>query len=107
MVIITHDIALARKLCDKIAVMYAGQILEYGKDVLSNPMHPYTQAFVAALPENGFQPLEGTAPSPQDEIQGCKFAPRCKRCSERCLKEQPKEYMVGDTMVRCFIYAER
>lgn len=106
MVIITHDIALARRLCDKIAVMYAGQILEYGKDVLDKPKHPYTQAFVAALPENGFQPLEGTAPSPKDDMQGCKFAPRCKQCSERCLRERPKEYMAGDTMVRCFIYAE-
>ena len=106
MVIITHDIQLAKKLCDKIAVMYAGQILEFGSNVLDNPMHPYTKAFVASLPENGFEPMEGKAPAPGDDLQGCKFAPRCKFSAEKCFKECPKESFVGDTMVRCFLYAK-
>ena len=57
MLIITHDLQLARSICADIAVMYAGQIVEYGPQVLTGPRHPYTQAFLAALPENGFQPL--------------------------------------------------
>lgn len=107
MIIITHDIELARRLCDNVAVMYSGQILEFGSKVLDKPKHPYTQAFVAALPENGFQPLEGMAPSPKENITGCKFAPRCKFCKARCLEERPKEFMTGNTMVRCFLYAQR
>lgn len=106
MLIITHDIQLAKKLCDNIAVMYSGQILEFGNKVLEEPKHPYTQAFIAALPENGFQPLEGMAPSPGEEMLGCKFAPRCKYCMPRCLKECPTEIMKDNTMVRCFLYAE-
>lgn len=106
MIIITHDIELAHKLCDKIAVMYSGQILEFGAKVLESPKHPYTKAFIAALPENGFQVLEGMAPSPKDELQGCKFAPRCQYCMSRCLVERPGEIMIDDTMVRCFLYAE-
>lgn len=106
MIIITHDIELARRLCDNIAVMYSGQILEYGNKVLENPKHPYTQAFVAALPENGFEPLEGMAPSPKENIVGCKFAARCKQCSARCLQERPQEFVTDGTMVRCFLYAK-
>lgn len=106
MLIITHDIQLAKKLCDNIAVMYSGQILEFGNKVLEEPKHPYTKAFIAALPENGFQPLEGMAPSPGEEMLGCKFAPRCKYCMPRCLRECPTEIIKDNTMVRCFLYAE-
>lgn len=66
MLIITHDLQLARSICADIAVMYAGQIVEYGPQVLTGPRHPYTQAFLAALPENGFQPLPGLPPLPQN-----------------------------------------
>ena len=72
MLIITHDLQLARSICADIAVMYAGQIVEYGPQVLTGPRHPYTQAFLAALPENGFQPLPGLPPLPQDHLPGCR-----------------------------------
>lgn len=75
MVIITHDIDLAKSCCDKIAMMYGGQILEYSPYLLARPLHPYTKAFLGSLPENGFQPLEGRAPEPTENIRGCKFAP--------------------------------
>ena len=106
MIIITHDIALAKSLGDKMAVMYAGQVLEAGAEVLAEPLHPYTRAFLASLPQNGFQPMRGQAPSPEARPAGCKFAPRCDYCSERCLEAEPPDYKVGDTAVRCFLYAE-
>ena len=105
MLIITHDLQLARSICADIAVMYAGQIVEYGPQVLTAPRHPYTQAFLAALPENGFQPLPGLPPLPQDHLPGCRFAPRCPSCQKRCLQEVPPVYDSGTAKVRCFLYA--
>ncbi|MCQ5183230.1 ABC transporter ATP-binding protein [Phascolarctobacterium faecium] len=105
MLIITHDLHLARSICADIAVMYAGQIVEYGPQVLTGPRHPYTQAFLAALPENGFQPLPGLPPLPQDHLPGCRFAPRCPSCQKRCLQEVPPVYDSGTAKVRCFLYA--
>ena len=105
MLIITHDLQLARSICADIAVMYAGQIVEYGPQVLTGPRHPYTQAFLAALPENGFQPLPGLPPLPQDHLPGCRFAPRCPSCQKRCLQEVPPVYDSGTAKVRCFLYA--
>lgn len=106
MVIITHDLKLAQQVCDMVAVMYSGQILEAGEHIFTKPLHPYTQAFMKSLPQNGFQPMAGTAPSPADNLAGCKFAPRCPYASEHCRKEIPPVYKTGDTMVRCFLYAE-
>ena len=105
MLIITHDLQLARSICADIAVMYAGQIVEYGPQVLTGPRHPYTQAFLAALPENGFQPLPGLPPLPQNHLPGCRFAPRCPSCQKRCLQEVPPVYDSGTAKVRCFLYA--
>lgn len=105
LIIITHDIGLAQSLGDTLAVMYAGQVLETGPQVLTKPLHPYTRAFLASLPENGFKPMRGQAPSPEAERCGCRFAPRCDCCSGRCLQEEPPGYDVGGTTVRCFLYA--
>lgn len=105
LLIITHDIKLARLVSDQIAVMYAGQILEQGPDVFTQPQHPYTQAFLAALPENGLQ----TMPDAYQQLVsiGCKFAPRCRFCTERCQQETPPVYTVASAKVRCFLYAPR
>ena len=59
----------------------------------------------AALPENGFQPLPGLPPLPQEELPGCRFAPRCASCHERCLQAVPPVYDSGTAKVRCFLYA--
>ena len=106
MMIITHDLHLAQQVCDSIAVMYSGQIVETGREIFTRPLHPYTQAFLASLPENGFQTMEGSAPAPTDKLEGCKFAPRCPYCQERCRQQVPPVYQVGKTKVRCFRYAQ-
>ena len=84
---ITHDLATARYVCDRIAVLYLGRLVEMGpaEDVLHNPLHPYTRALVAAIPEPNPEnrlklrevPIKGEVPSPIDLPRGCRFRPRC------------------------------
>lgn len=104
MIIITHDIELAKKLCDSVAVMYSGQILEKGENVVDKPLHPYTQALIASLPENGMNVMPGSAPAPGEDFIGCRFAPRCKHCMEQCTKQSPMPFYKDGGMVRCFLY---
>lgn len=104
LIIITHDIALAETLCDRVAVMYSGQIIERGSHVLESPGHPYTKALLASLPARGMQPMKGIAPAPGDKSEGCRFAPRCSVAKPGCSITQPGEYGDADEMVRCFRY---
>ena len=105
MLVITHDLPLARGLCDRLAVMYAGQILETGEGVLEEPLHPYTRAFLAALPENGFGAMAGVAPRAGERLPGCPFAPRCAHASPRCHEARPPVCETADgRKVRCFLY---
>lgn len=104
MIIITHDITLAKVLCDSIAVMYGGQIIEKGKHVLDNPRHPYTKGLLDSFPSKGMKVMEGIPPAPGDRIEGCRFAPRCKHATKRCKTDSPKEYGSEEEMVRCFLY---
>lgn len=106
MLVITHDIALAQEVCDDVLVMYAGQILEYNTDLWQKPLHPYSQGFLQALPQNGLQVIPGKAPVPRESFYGCKFAARCPHCMKRCREQRPEMYQVGDAQVRCFLYAE-
>jgi peptide/nickel transport system ATP-binding protein len=96
---ITHDIALARHVCDRIAVMYLGKIVEVGpsEDVVLTPMHPYSKALIAAVPvpnpkveREGFPLREGVSVSPVDMLNGCRFHPRCPYVREICTSEEPR-----------------
>lgn len=86
MLIISHDLSLVKAICDKIAVMYCGQIVEYGDNVLKKPLHPYTQAFFNALPENGFQIIKQQNLINESKT-GCNFAKYCKYCLSKCIKK--------------------
>lgn len=107
MVMVTHDIKLADQVCDEIVIMYAGQVLEVSEKLLQEPQHPYTQGFMRALPEYGFQSIPGTPPHAGEEVKGCVFANRCSRCQDCCQRERPELYTLADgkTKVRCFLYA--
>lgn len=105
MLIITHDLELAVTLCDRLAVMYSGEIVEMGKNILTDPKHPYTQGLIASLPQNGMHPMKGSAPAPWEHITGCKFAARCPHASKCCLEKKPESYPLSDRIVRCFLYA--
>lgn len=104
MIVITHDIDIAKNFCDELIVMYSGEVVEMGNDIMENPMHPYTIGFLQSLPANGMKPMIGKAPSPTEEIKGCRFSNRCKHATERCRSEKPGLYSVNDRKVRCFLH---
>ena len=95
LLLITHDIGLAWSLCDRVAVMYLGRVVELGTaaDVLERPQHPYTQALIAVAPSTRPRPggraaiLEGEVPDASRPPGGCRFHPRCPRARERCAEE--------------------
>lgn len=97
MLFITHDLALVSQLSDRIAVMYAGQVVEqnHSAALFSTPRHPYTKGLLGALPGAGHPPksplisLEGQVPSASEMPAGCRFANRCHRADERCRQENP------------------
>jgi peptide/nickel transport system ATP-binding protein len=90
---VTHDLAAARFISDRIAVMYLGQIVEVGPtvEVISNPKHPYTKALLAAIPSPGTAPvrLPGEPASPLAVPSGCSFHPRCPERTDQCATEEP------------------
>jgi len=100
---ITHDLALARSISDRIAVMYLGKIVEVGpKDaVTDSPAHPYTQALLTAVPEpdprtrRSTIPISGETPKATDIPSGCRFRTRCPKAFDRCQKEEPRMIEVG------------
>jgi peptide/nickel transport system ATP-binding protein len=107
MLLITHDLGVAAELCDHIAVMYPGEIVEYAsvRDMFKNPKHPYTRGFLDSLPGRGLKPIPGISPSLINIPDGCKFHPRCSYATGRCKKERPRMIEVGEKhYVRCFLY---
>ncbi|MEM2105798.1 MAG: ABC transporter ATP-binding protein [Candidatus Bathyarchaeia archaeon] len=95
---ITHDLAIAKYISDRIAIMYLGKIVEMGdkKEIFSNPLHPYTQALLAAIPvpnpERKRKPiaLKGEVPSAINIPSGCRFHPRCPHEEKRCREKEPE-----------------
>ena len=104
MIVITHDIDIAKNFCDELIVMYSGEVVEMGNDIMENPIHPYTIGFLQSLPANGMKPMIGKAPSPTEEMKGCRFSSRCKHAAERCKSEKPGLYSVNGRKVRCFLH---
>lgn len=95
---VTHDLAAARFISDRTAVMYLGQIVELGptEDVITSPKHPYTKALLAAIPTPGAAPvrLPGEPASPLSVPSGCSFHPRCRERIDRCSTEAPFLYSI-------------
>ena len=111
---ITHDLATTRQVCDKIAIMYLGKFVEEAEteELLKNPLHPYTQALVLAVPipdptaRKSKVTISGEIPSPIDLPSGCRFHPRCPYAKEICRKEEPNLVEVGDNhRVACHLKA--
>jgi peptide/nickel transport system ATP-binding protein len=105
MLFVTHDLAAARVVADRIAVMYLGRIVEVGpaEEITENPTHPYTQALLAAVPGRHVtrSPLEGEPASPLQPPTGCAFHPRCPVALEQCAVENPPVLTVGSRLVQC------
>ncbi|MDA0988270.1 MAG: ABC transporter ATP-binding protein [Chloroflexi bacterium] len=114
-IFITHDIALASDICDRIAVMYAGEIVEIGnaEDMLLRPQHPYTQKLLNSIPrlESNEAPqfIPGAPPDLTDPPTGCRFHPRCPFAFERCDRESPPVFTIQmgtneeGLMTRCWL----
>jgi oligopeptide/dipeptide ABC transporter ATP-binding protein len=99
---ITHDFGVVARMCDRVAVMYAGRIVECGpvRDVFERPSHPYTQALIASVPQlsgtiGRLATIEGQPPSLLDPPTGCRFAPRCAYADQRCHAVYPPQFTVG------------
>lgn len=106
MILITHDITLAKKLCDNIMVMYEGRVLEQGKAdiILKSPQHPYTKGLLESTPDRGMHPIQAVMPKREGNKSGCNFYPRCLRAIDICEKEKPQEYIgMHGQKVRCFL----
>jgi oligopeptide/dipeptide ABC transporter ATP-binding protein len=99
--LITHDLALVGENADFVSVMYAGRVVESApvKEFFRAPSHPYSQALLRSLPSNTGQKLEtipGQPPTILQNISGCRFHPRCKKCMDVCTKEIPPVYELGN-----------
>ena len=99
---ITHDFGVVARMCDRVAVMYAGRIVECGpvRQVFDNPSHPYTQALIASVPkmegtDGRLRTIEGQPPSLMDLPVGCRFADRCAFAEDRCREAYPESFQVG------------
>jgi oligopeptide/dipeptide ABC transporter ATP-binding protein len=109
--LITHDLGVVAEMCDDVAVMYAGRVVERGsvERVFTSPQHPYTEALLHSIPMLGMtqaEPLRvirGTVPSPLNWPAGCRFAPRCEYAFARCQDEQPPLFDVGGQESACWL----
>jgi peptide/nickel transport system ATP-binding protein len=108
LVIVSHDMGIHSVLTDRIAVMYAGKLLEVGrtKDIFDKPMHPYTQALIESLPRIGDKSyrigLGGQPPDLRNPPPGCRFHPRCPHVMDICKKEEPRLIKKDETKVACW-----
>ena len=111
-IMITHDLGIVANMCDKIAVMYAGKIVEYGKteDIFYNPKHEYTKGLLRSIPvltqkeHRKLVPIEGTPVDLLNPPKGCPFAPRCNSCMKICLREMPEyTYITEDHYSACWL----
>lgn len=108
-IFISHDFGLVYEFADRIAVMYAGRIIEETntQTLFKTPKHPYTKALLKALPDfnsTKLEPIEGQPPSIKDNFQGCTFAPRCSLKIDICTKNVPSLKLVCETDCACWLY---
>ena len=103
LIFITHDFGIVAKMCDRVAVMYAGRIVEVGtvRDIFNAPSHPYTEALLASVPKmeedvDRLYAIEGQPPLLHDLPVGCAFADRCQYVMDRCHEEYPPEFPVAE-----------
>ncbi len=112
-ILISHDLGVIAKMCDTVAIMYAGEIIEYGtaEDIYTGENHhPYTTGLFGSIPDlnsvtDRLKPIDGLMPDPSDLPSGCKFHPRCEKCMEICKIEVPDSYQLGTHRIKCHLYS--
>ncbi len=109
--LITHDFGVVSQIAERVAVMYAGKIVEEGplEQIFEDPWHPYTRLLILSIPGikvtrgGRLESISGTVPNPLHFPQGCRFAPRCPDAMDICRKQAPEETVCGDRRVSCFL----
>jgi peptide/nickel transport system ATP-binding protein len=112
--LITHDLGVVAESCNRVAIMYSGEIVEYGslEDIYEHTLHPYTIGLFNSLPDpdkdiDRLEPIQGLMPDPSDLPPGCKFHPRCPRCTDACRSAQVKIFEAAPGHgVRCLLYGK-
>jgi peptide/nickel transport system ATP-binding protein len=111
LLLITHDLSVIGEVCDKLAIMYAGKIAEYGEvaTVLESPLHPYSEALVHAFPplkgaKRRLESIPGSPPILINPPSGCRFHPRCPHAMDVCRTEDPRLTEVKGRKVSCHLY---
>ena len=116
LMMITHDLGVVAEMCDNVAVMYCGKVVEYAdvKTIFTNPKHPYTVGLLNSVPkhdqdyEGDLEVIKGSVPSPFNLPKGCRFAPRCPHAREICLTDLPELEKTSDgDQVRCWMYTDK
>jgi peptide/nickel transport system ATP-binding protein len=112
-ILITHNMGVAAEFCDKMAVMYAGNMVEYARttNIFENPHHPYTRGLLKAVPKIGrtdeLQSIQGIVPDLVNPPSGCRFHPRCKHAMDICRKDFPPLVEIkSDHYVACYLYGK-
>ena len=112
-IMITHDMGIVARTCDRVAVMYAGEIIEYGslEDIFTAERHhPYTTGLFGSIPDikresSRLKPIPGLMPDPTALPRGCKFSPRCPQCMEICRSTPPPLWRKDDHRISCHLFA--
>jgi len=112
-IFVTHDMSLISHFSDRLMVMYAGQVAEFGttRELFDQPLHPYTAGLMDAFPSirgprRQLTGIPGSPPNLATPPPGCRFQPRCPKAMPRCDAVQPELYQVGDTQVRCLLHED-
>ena len=111
-ILITHNISLIQDFAHRVAIMYAGRIVETGlkNEVINNPKHPYTKALLECIPQNRskeklLNTIKGNVPNLSQLPKGCKFHPRCQYVMDKCLKDEPTfTNLKGEHSVKCYLW---
>ncbi|RVU98378.1 ABC transporter ATP-binding protein [Coriobacteriales bacterium OH1046] len=114
LMMVTHNLGVVAEICEEVVVMYAGRAVERGtlKAIFDEPLHPYTIGLMSSIPtmtsdKSELPAIPGSVPTIYDFGKGCRFADRCSKCMERCMREVPKSLLVGkDHIVACWLYPE-
>ena len=112
-IFVTHDMSLISHFSDRLMVMYAGQVAEFGttRDLFDRQLHPYTAGLMDAFPSirgprRQLTGIPGSPPNLATPPPGCRFEPRCPKAMERCASTQPELYQVDETLVRCLLHED-
>ena len=116
MLLITHDLGVVAEVCDSVAIMYAGETIEYGsvEQIFNNEdHHPYTKGLFGSIPsmsegQRRLHPIDGLMPDPSIRIEGCAFADRCPHCTELCRQEKPQVHTLEEGhIVKCHLFDKK